>query len=61
MTMGAHPYEGIGTTGYNNVTKKYETTWIDSMSTGMMKDVSVATLLNVAIFFSKFRSRLRNK
>jgi hypothetical protein len=30
-------YEGSGLTGYNNITKKYETTWIDNMSTSLMK------------------------
>lgn len=30
-------YEGLGTTGYNNVKKVYETTWIDNMSTALMK------------------------
>ena len=36
---GAHPFEGIGYFGYNNVTGKYEGFWIDSMSTGMMTEV----------------------
>lgn len=30
------PYEGLGLTGYNNVTEKYETLWLDNMGTGMM-------------------------
>lgn len=34
--MGA-PFEGMGLTGYNNVTKKYETIWLDTFSTGAMK------------------------
>jgi hypothetical protein len=29
-------FEGLGFIGYNNVTKKYETTWLDNMSTGIM-------------------------
>ncbi len=33
--MGA-PYEGTGMMGYNNVTKKYESSWYDSMSTAVM-------------------------
>lgn len=39
--MGA-PFTGISITGYNNHTKKYETTWIDSMSTGIFKFEGVA-------------------
>lgn len=29
-------YEGLGFIGYNNVAKRYETTWMDNMSTAMM-------------------------
>jgi len=35
MFMG-QPFSGIGFTGYDNVTKKYVGTWMDTMSTGMM-------------------------
>ena len=31
------PFEGLGFTGYNNMTKNYETVWLDNMSTGMMR------------------------
>jgi hypothetical protein len=31
------PFEGMGLTGYNNVSGRYETSWYDSMSTGMMR------------------------
>lgn len=30
------PYDGTGMMGYNNVTKKFESTWQDSMSTASM-------------------------
>lgn len=30
------PMEGTGTTGYNNASKKFETTWIDNMGSGTM-------------------------
>jgi len=33
--MMAHPYLGIGTTGYDNLRKRYVSTWIDSMGTGV--------------------------
>lgn len=35
MFMGA-PFEGIGYTGYDNVMKRYWSTWMDNMSTGIM-------------------------
>lgn len=31
------PMEGIGTTGYDNTKKVYESTWIDNLGTGIMK------------------------
>ena len=34
-TMMGHPFTGIGMQGYDNVTKKYVTTWIDSLGTGI--------------------------
>jgi len=33
--MMGQPYSGIGIDGYDNLRKKYVTTWIDIMSTGM--------------------------
>lgn len=34
--QGMPTFEGIGTTGYDNVKKEYTSTWVDNMSTGMM-------------------------
>lgn len=34
--MMGMPFEGTALTGYNNATKKYFTTWIDNMGTGLM-------------------------
>jgi len=34
--MGGAPFKGTGLMAYNNVAKQYESTWIDSMSTGIM-------------------------
>jgi hypothetical protein len=33
--MMGQPYTGIGVTGYDNHTKKYVSTWMDSMGTGI--------------------------
>lgn len=33
--MGGTPFNGMGLTAYDNMTKKYKATWIDSMSTGI--------------------------
>jgi hypothetical protein len=33
--MMGSPFAGIGVTGYDNHTKKYVSTWMDSMSTGI--------------------------
>ncbi len=30
-------FEGLGYTGYDNIKGEYETVWVDSMATGMMK------------------------
>lgn len=35
-TFMGQPFHGIGYTGYDNVTKRYTSTWIDDMSTGTM-------------------------
>ena len=35
-TFMGQPFTGIGYTGYDNTTKKYEGTWMDNASTGMM-------------------------
>lgn len=35
-SMMGKPYAGRGLTGYDNVRKKYVSTWADSMSTGVM-------------------------
>ena len=33
--MMGQPYSGIGTSGYDNLRKRYVSTWIDSMGTGI--------------------------
>ncbi|MBS1493531.1 MAG: DUF1579 domain-containing protein [Bacteroidetes bacterium] len=35
-SMMGMPYEGIGITGYNNVSKLFESSWVDNFRTGVM-------------------------
>lgn len=42
-SMMGQPYSGIGTTGYDNLRKKYVSTWIDSMGTGIFVMEGTAT------------------
>jgi hypothetical protein len=41
--MMGHPYTGINLLGYNNHTKKYESVWVDTMSTGVFYFVGTAS------------------
>ena len=34
--FGGMPFTGFGINGYNTITNKFETTWVDSMGTGQM-------------------------
>jgi hypothetical protein len=42
-TFMGQPFSGIGYTGYDNVTKKYVGTWMDTASTGMMNSKGTIT------------------
>lgn len=42
-SMMGQPYTGLGTTGYDNLRKKYVSTWIDSMGTGIFVMEGTAT------------------
>ena len=37
------PFEGVGYTGYDNVKKQYWGTWMDNMSTAMMRSTGTAS------------------
>jgi hypothetical protein len=45
------PFEGIGVTGYDNVTKKYYSSWIDNMSTGLMYSTGKYNIKTKALDF----------
>jgi len=40
--MGGQPFRGMGVTGYDNILKKYVSTWIDNMGTGIMTSQGTA-------------------
>jgi hypothetical protein len=48
--MMGMPFEGMGLTGYDNVKKKYFSTWIDSMGTGIMVSEGTADEKGVITF-----------
>ncbi len=43
-TFMGQPFSGIGYTGYDNITKKYTGTWMDSASTAMMNMTGKGTM-----------------
>ena len=48
--MMGMPFQGMGLTGYDNVKKKYFSTWIDSMGTGIMVSEGTADEKGVVTF-----------
>ena len=42
-TFNGQPFSGIGYVGYDNVSTKYWSTWIDNMTTGIMTSTGTAT------------------
>ena len=59
-TSMGQPFEGLGITGYNNGTGKYNLYWLDNMGTGTMYgegtyDASTKTLSSNGTFFCPFR------
>lgn len=51
-TMMDQPFEGIGVTGYDNYKKKYVTTWMDSMGTGIMYGLGTADATGKTLTFT---------
>jgi hypothetical protein len=51
-TFMGQPFSGIGYTGYDNVTKKYVGTWMDTGSTGMMNSTGKADPSGKAMTFT---------
>ena len=51
-TMMDMPFEGLGHTGYDNYKKKYVTTWMDSMGTGIMTGLGTGDPAGKTITFT---------
>lgn len=50
-TMMGQPFMGMGVTGFNNMTKKYENDWRDNMMTGTMRGEGTADKTGKVITF----------
>lgn len=58
-TMMGAPFTGHGMTGYDNVTGKYWSTWVDSMSTGMMVSEGECDADNVCQFTGTYQDPVK--
>jgi len=50
--MMGQPFHGMGLTGYDNLTKKFVSTWVDNMGTGIMKSEGTADAAGKVITFT---------
>ena len=50
--MMGMPFHGLGVTGYDNVTKKFVSTWMDNMGTGIMMSEGTADAAGKVITFT---------
>jgi hypothetical protein len=60
-TMMGQPFIGHGMTGYDNVTDKYWSTWMDSMSTGMMLSEGTCDANNTCKFTGEHNDPISKK
>jgi hypothetical protein len=51
-TIMGQPFEGTATVGYNNASKKFESTWMDNMGTGVMYSTGDYDAASKSITFS---------
>ncbi len=60
-TMMGTPFTGHGMQGYDNVTGKHWSTWIDSMSTGLMVSEGTCDAKNVCTFTGTWNDPVTKK
>jgi hypothetical protein len=58
-SMMGMPFTGHGMRGYDNVTGKYWTTWMDSMSTGLMVSEGTCDAKNACTFTGTFNDPVK--
>jgi hypothetical protein len=58
-TMMGMPFTGHGMTGYDNVTGKYWSTWMDSMSTGLMVSEGTCDAKNACTFTGSWNDPIK--
>jgi hypothetical protein len=58
-SMMGMPFSGRATTGYDNVTGKYWSTWIDSMSTGIMVSEGTCDAQKVCTFTGSWNDPIK--
>ena len=47
-----YPFEGIGVTGYDNIQKKFTSSWIDTMGTGISRSLGIEDKSGKVITFT---------
>lgn len=60
-TMMGMPFTGMGLMGYDNVSKKYWSTWNDSMSTGIMVTEGTCDAQHVCTFTGSWNDPIKGK
>jgi hypothetical protein len=58
-TMMGMPFTGQGTTGYDNVSGKHWSTWMDSMSTGMMASQGTCDAQNACTYSGTYNDPVK--
>lgn len=62
MFPGTPPFEGFGLSGFDNVTKKYVSIWVDNLGTGMMVSYGTADATgNVVTYASEYPDPMTGK
>jgi hypothetical protein len=60
-TMNGMPYQGSGTEGYDNVSKKYWSIWTDNMSTGPMTSWGTCDAAGACTYTATYNDAMTGK